>query len=157
MNANVHSIWYQPPSENVAECVGIELHGGPKRFFRLWPGTLVQDWGWRLHQSAGPIWAVGQPSPSDLEAAVRAELAYLWNDLNEAVRSAINGHWSIRCDSVVDRIKTLIRLVGATPWGEVPMTLLETGLYQRIHEELGIEVNPDMAEVARLQKLTRNT
>lgn len=80
--------------------------------------------------------------------AVREELADLWSDLNRAQSHAINGQWSIECDNLEERIKNLTPLVGATPWDEIQIVLLENGVYQRIHADLGIAVEPDMERVA---------
>jgi hypothetical protein len=88
---------------------------------------------------------------SDLEQALRDELGYLWGDLGDAIHTAINGRWSIRCDNLEDRIRALTQLVGPTPWEQVGMTLLENGTYQRIHDDLGIRVAPDMQQVAELR------
>jgi hypothetical protein len=86
-----------------------------------------------------------------LEEGAREELAYLWSDLSNARHSAINGSWSIACDSIMHRIKALTTLVGPTPWDEIKIELLEAGIYQRIHAELGIEVQPDMGRVAQVR------
>lgn len=89
-----------------------------------------------------------------LEEVAREELACLWGDLNEARRSAINGEWSIKCDNLTERIKDLTKILGPTPWDEIQIPLLEAGVYQRIHAELGIdvpEVRPDMEEVADIR------
>ncbi|MER5461695.1 hypothetical protein ABT010_13595 [Streptomyces sp. NPDC002668] len=84
-----------------------------------------------------------------LRAAIREELGCLWNDLNTARQSAIRNQWSIRCDHLVWRIKDLTPLVGPTPWDEIQIPLLEDGIYQRIHAELGIEAPVDMERVAK--------
>ena len=84
----------------------------------------------------------------------REELACLWRDLEDARGSAISGQWSIRCDNLVDRMKDLTLLVGPTPWDELPITILESGIYQRIHAAWGIDgpdVQPDMARVAEVR------
>ena len=89
-----------------------------------------------------------------LVEVARKELACLWGDLNSARRSAINGEWSIRCESLVERIKDLTALVGPTPWDEIQLPLLEAGIYQRVHAELGIEtpvVQPDMDAVTDMR------
>jgi len=86
-----------------------------------------------------------------LRKAVREELADLWSDLHTARRAAINGVWSMQCDRLVWRIKSLTPLVGATPWEEIQIPLLEDGLYQRIHSELGIPVTVDMKRVAKVR------
>ena len=83
-----------------------------------------------------------------LTGACREELVYLWGDLDEARRDAHEGQWSMGCDSLVERIKALTSLVGATPWEQVQIPLVEDGVYQRVHRELGIEVAVDMDAVA---------
>jgi hypothetical protein len=85
--------------------------------------------------------------------ALREELACLWNDLDDARLGAINGRWSMRCDELADRIKDLTELVGPTPWGEVPITLLELGHYQRIHQEIGMDGLVDAEQLAEVQRL----
>lgn len=87
-----------------------------------------------------------------LRKACRKELRSLWHDLDHAVRSALNGTWSMGCDDVTHRIKRLTRLVGPTPWEAIQITLLESGVYQRIHAELGIEVTVDMDQVAEVRE-----
>ncbi|MGW7350920.1 hypothetical protein [Streptomyces sp. NPDC054784] len=83
-----------------------------------------------------------------LEAAAREELVCLWGDLDEARRRALNGVWSMGCDGLVERIKRLTVLVGPTPWDEIQLPLLEDGVYQRLHAELGVEAPVDMVKVA---------
>ncbi len=89
-----------------------------------------------------------------LEAVAREELVCLWHDLYAARNEAINGTWSVRCDSLVDRIKELTKLIGPTRWEQIQIQLLEEGIYQRVHSELGIdvpEVHPDMGVVAAMR------
>jgi hypothetical protein len=83
-----------------------------------------------------------------LEDAARWELVLLWDDLDRARREALNGEWSMGCDGAVERIRMFTRLVGPTPWEQIQIPLLENGIYQRIHEELGIAVDVDMERVA---------
>ncbi|MFD6656895.1 hypothetical protein ACFWEB_17345 [Streptomyces parvus] len=78
----------------------------------------------------------------------REELSSLWRDLDAARRRAYRDQWSMECDSLVERIKALTPLVGHTPWDEVQIPLLEDGIYQRVHAELGIDAPVDMARVA---------
>jgi hypothetical protein len=87
----------------------------------------------------------------ELTTAIREELECLWHDLQEARLRATNGRWSIECGGVQDRIEKLTRLVGATAWESVPISLVEDGLYQRINRDLGLYVNPDMARVAEVR------
>lgn len=89
-----------------------------------------------------------------LVEVARGELACLWYDLHDARMYAYSGQWSMKCGSLVERIKALTPLVGPTPWEEIQIPLLEAGVYQRIHAELGIdsaEVRPDMVKVSEMR------
>jgi len=88
-----------------------------------------------------------------LEEAARTELALLWRDLESACRAAADGRWSMRCDSLVDRIKALTARVGPTPWEEVPLVFVETRLYQEIHLAIGIDVEVKPWRIAEAQAL----
>lgn len=77
-----------------------------------------------------------------LEDAVRAELVYLWSDLDTAVRFAHRGCWSGACENVAYRIGMLSRLVGATSWREVQVPLVRSGVYERVHRDAGLESPP---------------
>lgn len=87
-----------------------------------------------------------------LDDAARWELELLWGDLHDARRSAANGAWSIRCDGLAARIKMFTRLVGPTPWEKIQIPLLEDGIYQRIHAEVGVPVEVDMTRVAETRQ-----
>lgn len=78
-----------------------------------------------------------------LRAALREELSYLWTDLQTARRDAYKGGWSMQCDWLVERIKTITPLVGPTPWTELDIELIEDGVYQRIHAEIGVDAPYD--------------
>lgn len=89
--------------------------------------------------------------PADLAEALRDELALLWSDLGNAEREAVNGSWSTACDSVTERIVILSRLAGATPWSDIEIPLLRSGLYEGILRSAGIDFTPpDMDEVDRM-------
>ena len=57
--------------------------------------------------------ALGDGAPRTLEEAVRQELVALWTDLDEAIKHAIDGSWSMQCDWIVERIAILTRLTGS--------------------------------------------
>lgn len=78
-----------------------------------------------------------------LRGALRDELSCLWTDLQTARRDAINGRWSMHCDWIVDRIKQITPLVGPTPWTELDIQLIEDGVYQRVHAEIGVDAPYD--------------
>ena len=73
----------------------------------------------------------GDGPPADLPAAVAEELIALWSDLDEALRRA-GQRWSVECDGLVVRIVMLSRLTTATPWQQVPASLLANDIYQGI-------------------------
>lgn len=88
-------------------------------------------------------------STKKLRKAARFELECLWSDLETARTNAIQpGTWTIQCENLEYRIKKLTKLVGPTPWEKIQVTLLELGIYQRIHGELGIDAPVDMDQVA---------
>lgn len=96
------------------------------------------------HAPSGPTGA----GTGHLSAALREELAHLWRDLDDARHGAANGYWSMRCDWLVSRIKRITPLVGPTPWQQIQAPLLEQGIYQRVHAELGVEARVDLALLA---------
>ncbi|MER7361902.1 hypothetical protein [Nonomuraea wenchangensis] len=90
---------------------------------------------------------------TSLEEAASDELMRLWGDLADAMRDARNGCWSVGCEDVAHRIAVLTRALGkATPWQQVQIELLETGVYQRFHDLSGVPYEPpDMAVVAEMR------
>lgn len=89
------------------------------------------------------------PAPTSIEEACRAELVDLWDDLGTARHYAINEMWSMKCDSVVHRILNLTRIVGPTPWEQVPTRVLWDRVYQQVYDAAGIDYEaPDMDAVA---------
>jgi hypothetical protein len=89
--------------------------------------------------------------------ALARELTYLWSDLEDARRLALNGAWSIQCNWLTERIIWLTRTAGTpTPWGAIPCTMLLDGIYQGILRTAGIEFEePDLEEVRAL--VSRNS
>lgn len=89
----------------------------------------------------------------DLGEAAKQELASLWHDLWWARDSALNGVWSMGCDSVVYRIVRLSRLVGSTPWEQIQVSLLLDGTYEGILSAAGVPfAAPDMERVREVQR-----
>lgn len=78
-----------------------------------------------------------------LREALQEELSCLWTDLQTARRDALNGNWSMHCDWIEGRIKAITPLVGPTSWRQLDIGLIEDGVYQRIHEEIGVEAPYD--------------
>lgn len=74
-----------------------------------------------------------------LESAVDDELVALWDDLDVARGCAINGRWSMACDSLTYRIMRLtLHTKRPTPWGHIQVDLLLDGTYEAIHEAIGM-------------------
>lgn len=91
--------------------------------------------------------------PPGLLAAVQDDLICLWSDLDEAMRRALHGGWSMECDWLTERIVTFTQLAGVTPWEEVPTSLVLDGTYQGIMmsagfgaPEIDLEYVRDLAE-----------
>lgn len=88
---------------------------------------------------------------------IAEEQACLWHDLDEAIRQAINGAWSMGAANVAQRIVGAARLVGATPPGEVPWRLAAGGVYEAVLTAGGLTPEmPDDDEWRRLDALMRN-
>ncbi|MFI6290101.1 hypothetical protein ACIBEJ_00865 [Nonomuraea sp. NPDC050790] len=77
-----------------------------------------------------------------LLAELRQELVELWHDLAEAHLHSRSKppELSRECRQLIRRIKTITSVAGAVAPGQIDMRLLLTGLYQRIHAELGVNV-----------------
>lgn len=71
------------------------------------------------------------------DAALRHLLDLAWGDLQRARHHALNGVWSMECDSAVHRIAGLTRLVGPISWRAVQVDLILDGIYERIHAAIG--------------------
>lgn len=65
-------------------------------------------------------------------------LTLAWSDLQSARHNALNGRWSINCDGQVTRIIGLTRLVGPLSWEHVDVNLILDGVYERIHDAIGV-------------------
>lgn len=92
-----------------------------------------------------------------LRNALAEELSYLWTDLQSARHDALNGSWSVGCEWFEGRIKAITPLVGPTPWEKLDIQLIEDGVYQRIHQELGIEAPYDEEGVRKHREQLDNT
>ncbi|GAA2657593.1 hypothetical protein [Nonomuraea recticatena] len=80
-----------------------------------------------------------------LHDLLREELLELWHDLAAAHRRsrARPPRQSLECRRLIRRIKAITRVSGATAPGNIGFAFLLTGLYQEIHEELGLNVAVD--------------
>lgn len=72
--------------------------------------------------------------------ALRDELEHLWDDLAEDYRMsrANPPEQSMGCLGRIERIQAITRLVGPCSPGNVPMPFLLTGMYEKVHAEIGI-------------------
>ena len=84
-----------------------------------------------------------------LNAACIDELHSLWDDLYYAMNRAMNCTWSIEAEAVKARIQRFTKLVGPTPWEQIQLPLLERGIYQLVHAEIGVDAPVDMDRVKR--------
>lgn len=91
------------------------------------------------------------PVLQDVHRIISQELFHLWTDLVYAMQRT--KEWSKECESLEQRIKRLTPLVGPTSWQQVNIKLLEFGIYQRIHEDIGITVAVDMEKVAEAKAM----
>ncbi|MGI5401414.1 hypothetical protein ACQEVG_18620 [Streptomyces sp. CA-135486] len=89
-----------------------------------------------------------------LETAIRDELDLLWRDLDLTQNDAINR--SMRCDFLVESIKKLTQLVGPIPREDLPPSLVESGLNQRLHAETGIAAPVNVEQVATERAATES-
>lgn len=84
------------------------------------------------------------PTPTRVAAlteCLQQEQIALWTDLPEAVRRALNGHWSMECDWIVERIILIARLVGISAADDLPERMLP--LRDRLERGERITTNPD--------------
>lgn len=74
-----------------------------------------------------------------------------WDALDDAVRMAIRGGWSIECGSVAACIRDAALLVGPTAWDEVPWECFASGLYVALLTRFGVTDAslPDKTTLAR--------
>jgi hypothetical protein len=88
-----------------------------------------------------------------LAAALRDELACLWDDLAYQYRSsrAQPPENSGGCENLIERIHTITALVGPVPADKISMPFLLTGMYERVHRQIGIvaTVPAELLEQAR--------
>ncbi|MCW2938477.1 MAG: hypothetical protein JWN00_1462 [Actinomycetia bacterium] len=85
--------------------------------------------------------------------ALRDELEHLWSDLAEAYRMsrADPPEKSMECENAIARIWAITDHVGPCPPGRISMPFLLTGMYEKVHAQIGIAatVPPKIVEQAR--------
>lgn len=92
--------------------------------------------------------------PEEAGHELEQELMNLWYDLDTSRENAINGIWSMDCESKVRRIVRLTRLsTNPSDYGDVPMSLIVNGWYEALNEAAGFPTpltDEQRAEVADL-------
>lgn len=63
--------------------------------------------------------------------------AVMWAHLNNDLRHAINGYWSMAAESTVNSIVLLARHRGVLPAGSIQVALLKSGVYAAVCELIG--------------------
>lgn len=76
----------------------------------------------------------------ELERFIKDVQSDLWYDFHNALHYAANGFWSADAENKLNRIIRCIKVVGPTPWGEVQIPLLSSGVYQAVLRKLEVEV-----------------
>lgn len=77
-----------------------------------------------------------------------------WHRLSDDIDRAISGSWSMGAANTSARIVEAARLVGPTPWGEVPWPLVRGGVYAAVLQAGGLDAEPiDEAEMRRVDEL----
>lgn len=90
----------------------------------------------------------------DLATWVRDEQISLWYDLGQAINYAANGKWSMAAANIALRIVSAARLVGPSPVGEVPWSLVAGGVYDAVLSAGNVPHEmPDEAEMQRVDDL----
>jgi hypothetical protein len=80
---------------------------------------------------------------------VKDEQAALWRELDEAIRRAVNGYWSMQAAYVARRIVEAARLVGPTHPDSVLWSLTGGGVYDALLDVGGVEHDPLTPEYLR--------
>lgn len=110
-------------------------------FVELTAADLAHRWRERTlpeHVDEAVAYAGATEEYGTPDSALRHLLELAWNDLYSVRRRALNGRWSMDCDSQVCRIIGLTRLVGPLSWEHIQVDLLLDGVYERIHEAIGM-------------------
>ena len=124
---------------NHAGSVGLERMA--EEYRELTAAELMHRWRERtLRESVDEALSLIERSEeyATADSALRWLLQLAWHDLQSARRNALNGRWSIECEDQVGRIVGITRLVGPVDWGVVPVDLLLDGVYEQIHEAIGV-------------------
>lgn len=133
MTNSVRVLWHS--------CGMTDEVGQPGEYVRLTAADLA--WRWRsrsaLESAEEAVAGAGKTEEyATSESALRWLLTLAWGELQIARDSALDGRWSINCDGLVERIVGLTRLIGPLEWEHVNVDLILDGVYERVHEAMGM-------------------
>lgn len=95
--------------------------------------------------------AAPAPEYANSYAALRWTLQLAWDALQQARADAASDSWSAACDAQVRRIVGLTRLVGPLPWDAVDVDLVLDGVYEHLHEAIGMPTPLPVATRRRVE------
>lgn len=79
-------------------------------------------------------------SSTRINKVLANEQVCLWDDLEQDLRYALNGQWSISAEHTAWRLWLIAREIGPTPWENVSLGLLFSGVYQTMVEKMGYPI-----------------
>lgn len=91
--------------------------------------------------------------PASLYTWIENEQVDLWHDLSHEIDYATNRVWSIAASGVAQRLVSSMRLVGASPNGQLPWDLVAGDVYAKLCEIA--EVEPDLPTEDQWPRLDR--
>lgn len=92
---------------------------------------------------------VSRPKRKKLEKYIRQVQQEQWNRLEQDIRQAINGHWSIATEHQVLWLEESIELVGPISWKRVSWNVVKSGLYLAVVEATHPDAGPTGPEFAK--------
>ena len=84
--------------------------------------------------------------PDALRQWADFELECLWNDLRQAHRARDYLVWTVGCEHIAERIKTLTAIIGPIPWTRAEISGVADGWFAKMCEKLEI-ADPDLPDV----------
>lgn len=77
----------------------------------------------------------------------------LWDTLQDNIRRALNGYWSIACEGTVERLVWLIRMRGVISADKINIPILKGGVYHAVCELAQVKPNmPDDFDLSRYEQ-----
>ena len=76
----------------------------------------------------------------EIQAALDEEVLMLFDDLHEAIKTAIDGCWSMKCDWALERIVSLVGVGAKAP--ELRSTQMSAKEYASVVEKVGEDSTP---------------